>query len=255
MPRYTNRGTRYTTSNPNQNVRGGMSDKLRNYVSQQSGARRHQVVGQLHSGALPLGDYVSAVQLKFKRSFDAGNPDVAPTATASNNYQSSSVFNGSQIRNAKWNYKINSQSSGDGIYLDVYTLTYSFGESLYQDAVYKTLCPVEFGETLNIEGEVTFKSPDITWTENNFKNYKGLQRHIKKIGTIFVSSEDGGTPSAEFNIVGAPAKCVRSQTGMFYGILFHYSADKNTQATGSFEIIQEFSFDEVPSDNRVPFVW
>ena len=132
----------------------------------------------------------------------------------------------------------------------------SFSDALWGDSVYKTSYPLEMVTDIpNVEGEVAEKSPHIVWTENIYKSKKGVQMTIKHLGTIYVSSEDGGTPSAQFNIRGAPSKCRRSQTGMFYGLLFHYGSDKNSAATATLDASIDIKFDEVPTSNRLPFEW
>ena len=124
------------------------------------------------------------------------------------------------------------------------------------NAVYPSECPVEFDElTANREGEVRFKSTHVTWTDNVFKNFKGLQRNIKFLGTLFVSSEDGGSPEASFIIRGIPAKVRRSQTGMFYGLMFHYSSTKNSAATQTLDSSMDVNFAELPASNRLPYRW
>ena len=258
MRRRARRGSRYAGAPANMNVRGGVGNFGANYKSDQTGIRRHQVINPLGALAtINLGDYQETILARFNRSFGAGSDD-EPTATASNNFQSVSVMNGSAIRKFTAKIKLSNNASSNGVYIDVYELTYSFGESLYQDEVYGAFCPVEFTGTaggVDERGNVNFKAPHITWTENNYKNFKGLQRHIKFLGTMFISSEDGGTPAAEFMIQGLPAKCRRSQTGMFYGLILHYSSTKNNAATANIDASIEINFEEIPANNRLPFLW
>jgi len=71
----------------------------KSYVSQQSGAKRHQYT------SLPIGTPVSLtaglyfyfVHLAFGRSEGGGASDTPFPPTASNNYQTHVVFNGSRV--------------------------------------------------------------------------------------------------------------------------------------------------------------
>ena len=191
-----------------------------NYLSQQSGTRRHEFTSATTQTPIPLGEYVTQVLVGMKRSFGAGSDD-PPTPTASNNYQTSQVFNGSKILDYECKVRVNNTGSGTGIYLDVYLITCSFSDTAWMNTITPSTTPIEM-ETSDIatQGDVSFKSPAIVWTENVYKNSKTLQRNISNLGTVFVSSEDGGTPQAEFTLRGLPAKVRRSQTGMFYALKY-----------------------------------
>ena len=124
------------------------------------------------------------------------------------------------------------------------------------DDTYNAECPIEYqgsGTAIDVQGQVGFKSTHVIWTENTYKNFKGLQRHISLLGTVALTSEDGGAPHAEFTIRGLPPKCRRSQTGMFYGLMYHYSSTKNTTAVADIQISVDTKFNEIPADNRIPF--
>ncbi len=252
------RGRRNRYSAPTSlSITGSVGQSGRDYVSEQSGSRRHDFISQPVTSPITLGDYTVANLVKMQRTFTAAD-DTPDTPTASNNYETHSVMNGSKIVNFRSTFRINSVQSGDGIYLDVYSVTTSFADALYLNALFPSTSPVEFEEadvTPSHGGEVQFKAAHPAWTENIYKDRKTLQRYIKHLGTIFVTSEDGGSPSAEFTVNGLPANVRRSQTGMFYGIFFHYSASKNSAATGDVEISQDTSFKEIPADNRLPFKW
>ncbi len=233
----------------------GMYATGRNYVSQESGTRRHELTVSTNTSPIALGDYVTQELCRFKRSFDAGVDD-PPTPTASNNYQSTSVFNGSKILNYECKVKINNVSSGNGFYIDVYIVTASFADAVWHETILDTLAVYAMQTvTPNQQGDTVFVDSHPIFTENQYKNSKTMQRTIKFLGTVYVSSEDGGSPASEFVLRGLPPQVRRSQTGMFYGLFFHYSADKNTGATADIEISSEIKFKEVPSDNRLPFSW
>ena len=251
------RGSRYAGSNALMNVRGGIGLSGDNYKSNQTAIRRHEFTNKMPSVAsIALGDYGTLVLCRNKRSFGAGADD-PPTATASNNYQSPSVFNGSAIRGFQASIKLSNQGSGNTKYLDVYSITCSFADGLYNDAIYNSDSLVEFdnGADVSSQGECTLKATHITFTENSYKNFKGTQRIVKHLGTLTMTSEDGGNPTTEFVIRGLPAKCRRSQTGMFYGLIFHYSSTKNTDATAEFETSADIKFNEIPAENRIPYKW
>ena len=56
------------------------------------------------------------------------------------------------------------------------------------------------GADIDSQGEVSFSNN--AFTENVYKNFKGVQRNMRFLGTMYMTSEDGGTPSAEFMIQG-----------------------------------------------------
>ncbi len=227
----------------------------RNYVSQASGTRRHELTIGFNQGDIPLGDYVTQVLCRFKRSFDTGDDD-PPTPTQSNNYQSTTVFNGSKILDYECKIKIMNQSGGSGTYLDVYLLTASFSDAVWHNTILGSSALYSMQTTPSNEaGDTNFISPHPVFTENFYKGSKTMQRTVKQLGTVFVTSEDGGTPQAEFTLRGLPPQVRRSQTGMFYGLLFHYSGDKNTAVTTDLNMTAEIKFKEQPSDNRLPFNW
>ncbi len=256
---FRRQSTRYQTFPATQNIAPGIANSRKNYVSEQSGTYRHELIFNSGLDGIGLGEYATVNLCRFRRSFGAGEDD-PPTATVSNNYPNSSAFNGSRISGFSATLKFQNHGDTRGQYIDVYQISTSFADTVYMDAVYSTFCPIEFqGSTpVGSAGEVTFKDPIITWTENNYKNYKGIQKHIKFLGTVFVSSEDGGAPAAQFKISGIPGKNRRSQTGMFYGLMLHYSTDKNDstgQAACTVDCTVDLKFHETPSENRLPFVW
>ena len=257
--RYSNRGTRYTTANASQNITGGVRNSGKNYGSEGSGTRRHEFISKIPGmDSMSLGDYATLQLASFRRSFDAAQIDDEPAATASNNFQDSRVMNGSKLVGYQCNVKISNTSSSEGSYIDVYSLVTSFYDAQNMDDVYPSETPLQQdldGVNVGRLGEVSFKSTHVIWTENTYKNFKGLQRHIKYLGTLYTSSEDGGSPEAQFMIKGLPAKCRRSQQGMFYGLMFHYGSDKNSTATASFDASADIKFTEIPSSNRIPFRW
>lgn len=235
----------------------------KNYVSQQSGAKRHQFTADVPCGSVPpallAGEYAIVPLLKFKRSATGVVDDVPLAPTASNNYQTSNVFNGGKIVNFHATVRIKNRAAIGG-YLDVYQVALSFYDALVWDTLFPTACPVQIDTTTvgpaDLRGQVTTKAMTTTLiVENTINNYKFLQHYIKKMGTIFITNEDGGNGGeVTINIDKVPAKCRRSQTGMFWGLFLHNNSDKNGAETLTLDCTVEESFDEIPSDNRLPFI-
>ena len=97
--RSSRRGSRYAGSSAMMNVRGGIGQSGGNYKSEGTGIFRHEFISKIPGlESIALGDYSTIRLLRFKRSFNQAEPDDPPVPTASNNYQSPNVFNGSSIR-------------------------------------------------------------------------------------------------------------------------------------------------------------
>ncbi len=253
MP-FRGRSQRYTSVNAARNLTGSAYNTGRDYVSEQAGTRRHEFTSSNLVAPITLGDYTVIDLCRFTRSFTGA--DGAPTATASNNFQNVRVFNGSKVVDYKAKILLNNNSAASGFYIDIYSMALSFSDALYFDTVYTTECPVQFSQVANNEGDVTFKGVHVAgFTDNSFKNFKGVQRYMKQLGTVYISASDAGQSHAEFTVNGLPPNCRRSQTGMFYGLIAHFPASKNTAATGDYEIHSEISFKELPAIDRLPFRW
>ena len=84
----TSRGRpQYNARTTNRNVGGALSNSSGNFVSEQSGIRRHEFTAPIEGmGTMALGDYGELPLVQMARTFDG--IDGPPTATASNNYQS-----------------------------------------------------------------------------------------------------------------------------------------------------------------------
>lgn len=229
----------------------------RSYVSQQSGGRRHQFQSLSNGTPLTLttGLYFQFILARFRRSFDSG-ADTPPTATASNNFQSADVFNGSKITNYNAVIRIKNRGAVGG-YLDVYEVALSFFDVLIWNTIQPTACPFTIDtSTSNLEGIVAPKAITNTLVvANTIKNFKFVAHYMKHRGTVFVTNEDGGNGGeVTININKVPAKCRRSQTGMFWGLIFHNDSDKNGSETLILDATINASFEEIPSDNRLPFL-
>ncbi len=234
----------------------------RSYVPQQSGSKRHQYqqgaiakVGQ----TLPAGEYFYFPIMSFARSKTGGASDIPLSATASNNYQTDKVFNGGRIVNYTGVIKIRNRGA-IGIYLDIYQVAVSFYDVLVWNTLFATACPFNFDSTTtgppDLRGAITGKVITTTLiTKNTIKNFKFLQHYIQHIGTVYVTNEDGGNGGeVTLNINKIPPKCRRSQTGMMWALFFHNDSDSNGAETLSYDATLDSSFDEIPSDNRLPYI-
>ena len=250
--------TRYSAFPANQNILGSVSNSTRNYKSEGTGSRRHEFISAVSEmKSMALGDYAPVNLVNMKRTFGSSD-DEPPTATASNNFQTSQTFNGSTVRGFQAKINCTNVGSSSGSYIDVYIVVTSFADALWLNTVYPSESPIGMttaGGTPDNDGEVFFKGTHVIWTENTYKNFKGIQRYIHHLGTMFVSSEDGGTPSAEFTINQLPAKVRRMQTGAFMGLFFHYSSSKNSDPSIDLDCSVDIKFDEIPASNRIPFRW
>jgi len=238
-----------------------MGRRQRNYVSQQTGAKRHQfqATAQGTPNTLTAGLYFYFTLAKFKRSLPGGTDDVPLNPTASNNYQSASVFNGGKIYNFDATIKIKNRGAIGG-YLDIYQVAASFYDVLVWNTLLPSGCPLTFDSSTvgpaDLRGEVTPKSITSTLIiKNTIKNYKFLQHYIQPVGTVFVTNEDGGNGGeVSIRINRIPPKCRRSQTGMYWGLFFHNDSDSNGSETLTLDATIDESFEEIPSDNRLPFI-
>ena len=106
----------------------------------------------------------------------------------------------------------------------------------------------------DLRGEVDWENVHSTlFTLNNYKNSKFDQHYLRKVGTVYVNSEDANQSEFSFDINQIPSKVKRSQTGMFYSILLHNESEKNGAKTLQIDATAEISFQETPSANRLPY--
>lgn len=232
--------------------RSTAQQKLKNYGSLQTTTNRHQVQGVVSEFAsMTAGLYAPLQLLAFRRN--NGSP-LSPTA--SNNYQTSQVYNGGYIKNFKCDIYAKSLSSTVTFKIDVYAVALSFYDALVWDTVITTSCPVSFSVAAGFEGDVSAKTPSATLiAPNSINNYKFVQHYIKKIGSMILSPTDGGETTATMQITNVPPKCRRANLGMFYGLFFHNNSDTNAAATFTGTMEYQLSFDEIPSENVMPYLW
>lgn len=231
----------------------------------QTGVRRHEFTsGDKNTTSLTAGDYVTITNLRFKRSFSTTIPDVEPTPTDGNNFQSSSVMNGSRIMNFRKRITIrNNQSTGAAtgtqktVKYDLYELVFSFWDAYLfeqygQDAGLGDKI-VDFDGTTVSEnvGEVDWNAVHPLLTNNMIKNSKFLQRYMKHRGQISVAAGE----QVELFVNRIPPACRRSQTGMFWGFLLLNDTIENQSEAIVSSISSETSFEEIPADERLPFLY
>lgn len=234
---------------------------IRDYTKQDSGARRHQFTSGGLNGFLVMasGAYGICDLLKFRRTFSGTTDDVPPTATLSNDFQTVEVMNGSRIGRYKAVINIENSDNTKGTYLDVYEVAVSFWDVFLWDLLYPAGCPFTFDNTSvgppDLRGAVAPKA--ITGTlvvENTIKGFKFLQHYIKKRGTIYVGALGQENNKAQVIITRVPPKVKRSQTGMYWGLIFHNNSDKNGALGANFVATCEYDFVETPSTNRLPYL-
>lgn len=240
--------------------RRAVSTIKKNYVSEQSGARRHEVRNTLvgSGGTLLAGTYQYTTLCEFKRSF-GGVTDGEPSPTASNNYQSVQVMNGSRISNYTAMLTCKNVSSSLPAILDVYIIALSFYDGLVWDQVISGSCPITYDNSTvspaDLRGEINWKTPTATLvTKNNYNSYKTVQHFMKYIGQIQLSATDGGKNQVTIPLPNLPRKCRRSNSGMFYGLILHN--DSNINEGASLDVVSnvDIKFLETPSENRIPYV-
>lgn len=245
---------------------GSTLNNQTDYGYQGTGTLRHEFRSQhdseFVSNTLASGKYQMVDMLRFKRSFSTTVPDVPPTPTNGNNYQTSTVFNGSLVRDFSKIFTIKSLEGTDNntslksFTLDIYQLAFSFWDAfIYEEAGNAPgLDPItDFDNIASSEnaGEVEFDSTPTLFTANGVKNSKFIQHYVKLIGSV----EIGPGQSVNLAVNRIPAKCRRANSGMFWGLIFHNDTIKNNGAAFNGAINSETSFKEIPTDNRLSFYY
>lgn len=259
MPRTQSRGynrsTRYNIQGTiNANNPNGRSN---NFGVTNTGIWRHDTTNNHALSGTPIGInfYTIIPVCKTARTF-TGAADAPPTASDSNNYPTPFVFNGSRISNVKGTIKIENDSASQSVYLDVYEIAVSFLDADQWETQYAGMNPLLQNVTaasINA-GDISERTPDATIiTDQQYRSFKGVQHFMKKIGTLQIGNNDSSNNTIEFNFQGLPSKCRRSQTGMWYGFCLHNNSITNSGRTALLNINSQISFDEHPSDNRLPY--
>lgn len=240
------------------NLITGNFNKPRNYKSLQTAQRRHEFLAGAPTAGTPLtlnaGDLLGVTLARFRRSFGAGSDD-EPTATAGNNFQTSDVMNGSEVRDLEAYVQITNKSNADPATLTVYKHCFSFYDALIWSTLYAN-CPFTFDTTATNEGEVRYKTvvPALSLSPNTIYNSRFHQHYAQKVGEITLGQEGSGQETAIIRWKGIPSKAKRSQTGMYYGYSLYNASDKNEGRTLSLDYNHEIHFTEIPSNNRLPWL-
>lgn len=228
------------------------------YAGQKTGTKRHQYVAVHNSTALAAGAYATVDLLRFYRTDDpgagTGTDDVEANPTTVSAYQDAKVFNGALARNFHTKIYIRNTSSNP-ISLDVYELALSFTDAYVFSQLAGGSCPVEFDSATTSSpgdnrGAVIFKAAHITLARNTVVGRKFTQRFMKLKNRITVPADGFVT----LNVQGIPPKCRRSQTGMFWGLVFHNSSVITDSVSGTVKITGEHSFEEVPGNYLPPYL-
>lgn len=234
---------------------------LKDYGPRQSGLRRHQFTSGGLNGFLVMaaGAYGQVELLTFRRTFSGAADDVEPTPTASNNFQTTQVMNGSYISRYRAVINIENSDNTKGTYLDVYEVQVSFWDVFLWNSIFPTQCPYTFDNTgvgpPDTRGFVAPKAITSTLiVENTIKNHKFLQHFIKHRGTIYIGALGQDNNKAQVVIDRVPPKVRRSNNGMHWGLLFHNNSDKNGALGANFVATCEYDFDEIPSSDRIEYL-
>lgn len=234
------------------------SPPIPDYGFQETALRRHRFIDDTpiegNPNSLVVDQYFLVELTRFRRSFGAGSDD-PPTPTDSNNYASDDVFNGSKIENFNTIITLKNINGSRPASLDVFEIAVSFWDVLVWDTVFPTKCPLSFITTATNEGEIQTKTPTTTLVDyNDWLSFKFLQHYMKYKGTLNIGPAGSANNQANIVINGLPPKCRRSQTGMWYGYVFKNSAERNEGITLTLDYSKEVSFDEIPSENRLPYI-
>lgn len=236
---------------------GNTNPKRDNYRSLGTTAWRHDFSESnpdIGAPAALLGlDYFACTLYRFKRSFSA-TPDTPPTPSSGNNFQNTDIFNGSHIAEHKALIRLTNKSTTDPATLTVYKVCWSFYDA-YVQALLTGTQPLDMNVSSPYQGEVYWNSVTPgAMSENTILNSKFHQHFYEKIGEITLSQEGSGKETIELEFSGVPSKTKRSQTGMFYGLIFANDSDKNEGRTLSLDYSKLNHIIEVPSENRLPWL-
>ena len=147
MPRHSyRRPSRQVTGATTRTNRRGVQNLRKNYAYSGTGGRKHEFTTPASRGdpTVWTSELLVGFQLAaFARTFTAAD-DTPPTATAGNNYQSSSIMNGSTVENFSAVLRLNNNSGSTGAYIDVYTMSLSFYEALVWETIQPATALVDF---------------------------------------------------------------------------------------------------------------
>jgi len=261
--RYGSGGSSFMVPGYSGKVQQPILDQSVNYGGGISGLKRHQVVFDNSASFIPLatGAYVGITMLQFIRTRPGGIVnDQEPVPTASNNFQTTSVMNGSRIENYMSKQTFKSTTGQGVITLDVYESALSYYDALVWNTLFPTACPVVMDTTTvapaDVRGQVTQKAMVASQVDaDNHDNFKFVQKYLKYKGSLTLTGLGGDASIVELIADRVPPQCRRSQTGMHWALWFKNDGKKNNGlgiTLGS--ATNEVSFEEFPSDRRLPFI-
>ena len=168
-------------------------------------------------------------------------------------------MNGSRIVDFRAKISLLNTSGADGCYIDVYLTQVSFWDVLVWNSVIPSECPLEMTTTIGTNdkrGNINWKTPLSNYvSDNQYKTRKTTQHYMKKMGTVYMTANDGGNNSAEILIPYLPDKCKRANLGMQFGVILHNDAIKNNGRTLSVEANLDRTMNEIPDvQYRLPYV-
>lgn len=211
--------------------------------------RRHDYNAE-GAATLALDSYFAVNLLRFERA--------ALTPTASNNYQTPSVENGSAISDFRASIKIKTEAALP-VLIDVYEIQTSFFDVLTWNTVQPTNCPVTFSVVALAEGEIDQKAMVSTLIDSNaIANFRFVQHYIKHKGTLEFGTSASDQNVQELIMDSIPPKCVRSNLGMSWTLYFKFATLKNNAAlTFPYKFALENSFIEqaIPTGDQLPYLY
>lgn len=218
-----------------------------NYNTKSSSVLRHEWTATV-TQVLALGDYAAVNLLRMVRP--------ATVATASNNFQTPAVNNGSRVEDFMAKIQIKNNSAA-AVILDVYEICLSFFDAAIWNLIQTTACPVTQDTTAASAnaGEVTYKPMVSTLVlPNSIANYQFVNHFIKHKGQLEFGASGADNSVQEIIIDAVPPKVKRANCGMFWGIVLKLDSDKNNSAMTMLYNKQQ-KFMEIPNDNALPFLY
>ena len=86
-------------------------------------------------------------------------------------------------------------------YFNVYETSLSFGDTSYSKEVYGSVFPYSMDTTGVNAGVIAPDAANALFTDTVWRSFMGLQRHIKKVGTINLGTHEGERGFIDIKIV------------------------------------------------------
>lgn len=214
------------------------------------------------ANALTTNNYFASNMLSTVMSFNATTPDTPPIDEptfnpVSNVILGSNIFNGSRVEDGSYS-KIIRLKNNDAVtrYLDLYQVTLSFLETTdWVTIMGAGQVPIGQQITGINAGDIVADAPTSGVIDAvNYKNFLTHQHYMQKIGTIELGAAASGENTVTLEYTDVPAKCKYGNYGMVWRLFFHNDFNKNGVTTLNISYNDELSFNEIPSDYRIPFI-